>query len=272
MSDIWDDGSERDTGWEQEVVELQGLIHEQGLLQPIGLREKPGPNGGKYKLVFGRRRREACRRLKWTRIEAKIAPKRLTLKEEFFWKLTENSGRKDLRPLEEARAFHRAIHEDKITTAKELAEKLCKTGGYVSQRLQLLKLPENVRKAVSVGKITATHAREIARVTDEEMQKKLLSKAETMPVTDFKDHVAQLGKDKKKDSARGRKIRADKPVSVGEKSGVRSEKEVMKALGELDVQRREAREKNNGLREEYFKGMVRGIAWVRKMGGVKKLY
>lgn len=274
MKDIWEEENTRDPGWEKKVSDLQALIKAQGLLQPIGVAERPGPNGEPFQLVFGGRRREACRRLKWNRIDARIAPKKASRADLFFWKLSENSGRKDLSPLEEARAFRRAVDDYKIT-AKNLARRLGKTDGYVSQRLSLLKLPEEVQEAVEDGRITATHAREIARVTDEKDQKKLLKKAEKMPVTDFKEHVAELDGDKKKNTNRGRKAKEKPEVeSVGEKIGVRNEKESVKMLGALDARMKEATREDtleSKLNASYYKGCIRGIMWARKMGGAKKL-
>jgi ParB family chromosome partitioning protein len=272
MRDIWEEENTRDPGWEKKVTDLQALIKAQGLLQPIGVAERGGPNGEPFQLVFGSRRREACKRLKWSRIDAKIAPKKASNIDLFFCKLGENSGRKDLSPMEEARAFRKVVDKYKIP-AKDLARRLGKTDGYVSQRLALLKLPEEVQDAVEEGRITATHAREISRVTDEKDQKKLLRKAEKMPVTDFKDHVADMDGDKKKNSNRGRKARKpDEPV--GEKVGVRSEKESVKMLGQLDTRMKSAAQKDtqeSKLQQEYYKGCIRGIMWARKMGGAQKL-
>jgi len=274
MKDIWEEENTRDPGWEKKVSDLQALIKAQGLLQPVGVTIQGGPNGEPFRLVFGSRRREACKRLKWSKIDAKVAPKKATQVELFFWKLGENSGRKDLTPMEEARAFRRAVDTYKVT-AKDLARRLGKTDGYVSQRLALLKLPEEVQEAVEEGRITATHAREISRVTDEKEQCKLLKKAESMPVNDFKEHVADLDGDKRKSSNRGRKPREDKvEKDVGEKVGVRNEKESVKMLGTLDTHMKSAAQKDTPeakLQREYYKGCIRGIMWARKMGGAQKL-
>jgi ParB family chromosome partitioning protein len=277
MKDIWEEENTRDPGWEKKVSDLQALIKAQGLLQPVGVAERGGPNGEPFQLVFGSRRREACKRLNWSRIDAKVAPKKASNIDLFFWKLGENSGRKDLSPMEEARAFHKVIDKYSIA-AKDLARRLGKTDGYVSQRLALLKLPEEVQEAVEEGRITATHAREIARVTDEKDQKRLLKKAEKMPVTDFKEHVDDLDGGKKKNSNRGRKAR-EKPEAtevdaVGEKVGVRSEKEAVKMLGTLDTRMKSVSQKDSveaKLQQEYYKGCIRGIMWARKMGGASKL-
>lgn len=271
MKDIWVEQNIRDAGWEKKIADLKASIAAQGLLQPIGVVEKEGPGKKRYKLIFGGRRYEACKELNYKKIDARIAPKRLTATDLFLWKLGENNSRKDLSPLEESRALHRAINEFKIS-AKELARRLGKTSGYVSQRLALLKLPEKVQDAVEEGRITATHAREISRVTDKKEQEKLVGKAEKMPVNDFKDYVANMDEKKRKHSNRGRKPQTKE---IGEPAGIRSEKESVKMLGVLDERMKTAAQQDSPkarLEQEYYKGCIRGIMWARKMGGARKLF
>ncbi len=280
LKDVWLDGKNvRDPGWEKKTKSLETDIKKRGLLQPIEVATSPGPKKEPYRVVFGHRRVIACRTLKKQVISARILGK-LSEREIYERRQAENAKRKNLAPMEVARDLHVGMTVHKMA-AKELGALYPNdkgepsSAGWVSQHIQLLKLPAKVQKAVEDGSITPTHAREIARVTDPKTQEKLVSDAKNMRVPDFKTHVENLDKDKKKDSNRGRKPREDKPTqqpSVGEKPGVRSEKEVMKALGEIDTRLTNATEKNNKLQEQYFKGMVRGISWSRKMGAMKKLF
>lgn len=272
ISDIYIPDNVRDPGWEKKLKNLMSSIKQRGVLQPVGLFPyggAKGPNGEKFELVFGYRRLEACKKLKHSQVPARVLSSKLTAKQRFLSRMAENDNRDDLTPMEEARAFQTAIQEYKIP-ARELAKQLGKTDGYISQRLQLLKLPEEVQESLEDGKITPTHAREIASVTDEDEQRKLLQKAEKMSVTDFKEHVeANVDRSKRKGSNRGRKA---KKQDVGEKSGVRSEKEATEALGRIDDKLKAAREKGDKPKEAYYKGMIRGIAWTRRMTGGKKLF
>lgn len=274
LKDIWMDGQNaRDSGWQKKIQSLQKDIKKRGVMQPVEVARILGPNKEPYMLVFGHRRVMACRVLKRKHIDAHILPQDTSKKDIYRRRGAENAKRKNLSAMEIARELQIGTTLHKMA-AKELAEDREMTVGWVSQHLQLLKLPEKVQNAVEDGSITATHAREIARVTDKKTQEKLLSKAKDMPVTDFKEHVATIDDDKKKDSNRGRKPRDDKPAkqpSVGEKGGVRTEKEVVKALGEVDTKLKNAQDKDNKLQQEYYKGMIRGITWTRKMGGAKKL-
>ena len=262
IKDIWDDDCTRDPGWEKEINSLAGLIKNQGLLQPIGVREKKGPGGEKYKVLFGRRRIEACKKLKHTSISARIAPKKITIKDEFLWMMSENGGRQDLKPMEEARAFRKAL-DSKLFTAKALAQSLDCSDAYISQRLQLMELAGPVKESLAAGKITMTHARELSRVTDEKKQEKLLAKAETMPSFAFKEAVDKLEDGSKKNSNRGRKA---KPGSMPNMGGyqVRPENEVTSQLGIIDVRLSKAKASSDSVTVAHLQGMARGIGWVTK--------
>lgn len=74
--------------------------------------------------------------------------------------LIENLQRRDLRPLEEARAFRRAIDVFGRTTA-ELALKVGYTQRFVQQRLQLLELSEGDQVRLESGAINIEDARRI---------------------------------------------------------------------------------------------------------------
>lgn len=257
---IIEESNLRDPGWEKRVSELSGLIANQGLLQPIGVY----PEGDKYKLIFGSRRLAACKQLGMKTIPAQVF-KKISASEEFMCKFAENSGREDLSPLEEAKAFRRAIDE-KLATPKELAKFLKKTPGYISQRLQLLKLPEEVQKAVEDSRITFAHAREIARVDDEKKQLKLLSKAEKMGTEELRGIIDSFGEKKE---TRGRKPKEPKvPTKLFQP---RDEGEIVGTLGRLDDRLREAKEKAMKLQMEYYKGLIRGITWALRMGGMDDL-
>lgn len=256
----------RTKGWEKKLGELVKLIAGAGLQQPPGVVPlpvvSPGPNGETHALVYGFRRLEACKQLGWKEIPVTL----LTSSSEkaiFVAQLTENFGREDLTPLEEASAYQLAI-ENYGFSSKELAESVGKTAGYISQRLSLLKMPDYIKTAVQKGEITPTHAREISRVTDEDEQKELLEKAKHTVLTDFKADVDSSKS--KKQSARGRPLKAEK-LGVGKVStnGMRSLAEAKKTLSVIDQWKKEAYEANNRSKQDLFKGLMRGIGWSYKM-------
>lgn len=262
LNKIVEETNLRDPGWEKKVSELEGLIDNQGLLQPIGVY----PEDEKFKLIFGSRRLAACKNLGWKAIPAQVF-KKMSASDEFLSKFGENSGREDLSPMEEAKAFRRAIDE-KLATPKDLAKFLKKTPGYISQRLQLLKLPEEVQKAVEEARISFAHAREISRVDDEKKQVKLLTKAERMSTPELKDYIDSFD-DTNKTETRGRKPKAAKVPS--KLFHPREEDEIIGTLGQLDDRLRNAKEKALKLQMEYYKGLIRGITWALRMGGSDEL-
>ena len=263
----------RRPGWNnpKKLQELMRSIAEAGLKQPPGVfayaEGKKGPKGETHELVFGQRRLEACKRLKWTTVPVVLLSSKSSSKDLFVSKLVENFEREDLSPLEEAEAFRQAISELSFT-AKELAKRIGKTDGYVSQRLGLLKMPEKVQRAVQKEEITPTHARELARVTDPKKQEKLLQEAKRLPLPEFKEKVDQLDAKDKKHTGRGRKPK-EKGGMVPELKAPPSA-EVAAALGTLDETKKAASEKADKAGEAYFKGMIRGIGWARGLG-VKNL-
>lgn len=72
--------------------------------------------------------------------------------------LIENLQRKDLRPLDEARAFKRLVDDHGYTTAK-LAEEIKFTQRFVQQRMQLLELGEADQERLDRGEISIEEAR-----------------------------------------------------------------------------------------------------------------
>lgn len=270
LSEVWADGNIRDDGWEKDIGELAAQIREQGLLQPVGVIEKENPEAPKqkYKIVFGHRRVAACRSLEYTHIDAVLISSKTTAQQEVLWRLIENLGRKNLSPMEEARAFYEAINTAKLGTTRELAAMIGKTGGYVSQRVALLKLPEDVQNALVGGEITTTHAREICRITDEKDQCRALERAKKMSPAQFEEYVAGLDDDEKKKTSSSSRAKLPK---VG-KDLPHSDEEVAQVLGDLDNRIKIATEESNRNKEAYYKGMLRGIAWSRNLGGITDLF
>lgn len=265
VDDIWEEENLRDPGWEKSVNELKVSIQEKGLLQPIGVLQKSG-EGKAYKVVFGHRRLAAVRALGQKQISAQVYTK-LGEQEEFAIRLTENADRLNLEPLEEARAYAKAI-ENKLFTVNELAKAIHKTAGYISQRIGLLKLTDAVKDSLEAGRITATHARELCRVTDEKTQKKLLGKAEKMGIEAFRELVANVGEGKIKNTKKGRpkKIKDIKDVMKP-----RGWDDVNKTLTELNRRQIQAKQREERMKSEYLKGLMRGITWALQLGGADQL-
>lgn len=152
---------------EVKIRELAQTIRDHGLLTPILVR----PVGNeKYQLVNGERRFKACRLVGFKTIKAEI--RELSDIEALQIQLVENLQREDLNPVEEAETFQRLIKEFGYTH-KTLAKRIGKSREYITNKLSLLRLPDNIVQAISTNEITESHAR-ILRSLSPGKQKEVL--------------------------------------------------------------------------------------------------
>jgi ParB family chromosome partitioning protein len=99
---------------------------------------------GKYQLVFGHRRREAAKCAGLTELPV-IIDNTISEKEMKAVAVTENVLREDLTPLDEAYAFAAWLEE---MSQDAIAKRLGVSRGYIRNRLDILKAPEDVQDMV----------------------------------------------------------------------------------------------------------------------------
>jgi ParB family transcriptional regulator, chromosome partitioning protein len=136
-------------------------IREHGLLQPILIR----PISHGFEIVAGHRRFHACRSLRWRFIPCKI--REMTDKQAYEIQLTENMQRKAMDPVEEAEAFRRYVMDFGWGGVSELAKKIGKSEEYVSHRIQLLKLPDDIKNQVITSRLNVSQAMELTTLSQE---------------------------------------------------------------------------------------------------------
>jgi len=141
-----------------ELVNLKSSIREHGLLQPIIIR--PLDHG--FEIVAGHRRFTACRSLRWRFIPSKIRD--LSDKQAYEIQLTENIQRKSMAPIEEAEAYQKYVNEYGWGGVSELGKKIGKSEEYVSHRMQLLKLPDDVREKIVQNDLNVSQALELTNI------------------------------------------------------------------------------------------------------------
>ncbi|MBC7256537.1 MAG: ParB/RepB/Spo0J family partition protein, partial [Chloroflexi bacterium] len=83
--------------------------------------------------------------------------------------LIENIQRADLNPLEEANAYLQLAEEFGMTQ-EQIAERVGRSRVSVTNTMRLLRLPEEIRQAISAGRITEGHARALLMAETEEEQ------------------------------------------------------------------------------------------------------
>jgi ParB family chromosome partitioning protein len=138
---------------EEEIAQLAESIKKDGILQPILVRRE---GDDRYRLIFGERRWRAATLAGVTKIPAII--KDASEEESFRWALVENLQRKDLNPIEKARALSLYMEKFSLTQDK-VGELLGMARPSVTNLLRLLALPEEVQKMVEDGELTFGHAR-----------------------------------------------------------------------------------------------------------------
>lgn len=139
---------------ETALAELAASLREHGLLQPV-LVSQDGPDA--YVLVAGERRWRAARQAGFERIPAVIR-ERLDETRELELALVENLQRRDLTPLEEARAYEQ-LRTGAGWSQAEIAQRVGLDRSTVANSLRLLKLAPAIQERVEDGALTAGHAR-----------------------------------------------------------------------------------------------------------------
>ena len=144
--------------YSEEDDTLVSSIREYGLLQPIIIR----PLSHGFEIVAGHRRYHACRSLRWRFIACKI--REMSDRQAFEIQLTENIQRKTMDPIEEAEAFRKYVIDFGWGGVCDLAKRIGKSEEYVSHRIQLLKLPDEIKKKISDNMINVSKAIEISSI------------------------------------------------------------------------------------------------------------
>ena len=145
----------------QEIESLIISIKEHGLLQPILIR----PYQNSFEIVAGHRRFHACKSLRWRHIPCKI--RELSDKQAFEIQITENIQRKSMSSLEEAEAFRKYVQDLGWGGVSELSRKIGKSEEYVSHRIQLLKLPQDIKEKIMLNKLSISQALELTNLPHE---------------------------------------------------------------------------------------------------------
>ena len=144
--------------------ELARSMNSNGLLQPIVVRPiLEGRKGTiRYMLVAGERRWRAARKLGWKTIPAIIRTD-LTIEEAAKLQLLENIVRRDLNPVEEARAFKKMLDEG--YSMQELSEAVGLAVSQISWRVQMLNAREDILHLVATGQVKPLMAFELSKLS-----------------------------------------------------------------------------------------------------------
>jgi ParB/RepB/Spo0J family partition protein len=164
-------------------------VRRNGVLNPIVVREVRGENGITYGLVDGLHRFTAAKHAGLEEIPANIVS--LGDAEVMEAQVIGNVQRVETKPVEYAQQLRRIFMQNPTMTINDMATRLSKSPAWVSQRLKLVDLPDNVKPLVDDGKITLANAYalvELAKQVPDEVDN-YLTDAQTMPPGDFSHKV-----------------------------------------------------------------------------------
>lgn len=151
--------------------ELEGLacsIRANGILQPINVRAL---ENGEFELISGERRLRAARMIGMSKIPCVVM--NVSDQQSALFSIIENIQREDLDFFEEAAAIERLMTEYGLTR-DEIAEKLGKTPSTLSNKLRLLRLPDEIRDRISGAGLSERHARALLTLPDNTTRKRVL--------------------------------------------------------------------------------------------------
>ena len=151
--------------------DLEGLaesIHYNGLLQPITVRKK---DNGKYELISGERRLRACKMAGLSAIPSIVID--ADEEKSAMLAVIENLQRENLHFFEEARAIERLIKGFGFSQ-EEVARKLGKSQSALSNKLRILRLPDEIRYSIMLYGLTERHARALLRLPSIAMMEQAL--------------------------------------------------------------------------------------------------
>ncbi len=151
--------------------ELEGLacsIRSNGLLQPINVRVL---SDGSFELISGERRLRAARMIGMNKIPCVVM--NVSDEQSALFAIIENVQRQNLDYFEEAVALERLMVDHGLSQ-EDIAKKLGKSPSTLSNKLRLLRLPEELRDKITYAGLTERHARALLSLPDNTTRARVL--------------------------------------------------------------------------------------------------
>jgi len=149
---------------EESLKELADSIREQGIVQPLIVRERDG----QLELIAGERRWRAAQSIPLR--EVPVIVRQADDLEVLELALIENLQRENLNPIEEAQGYARLLEQFHLTQ-EVIATKVGKSRAAVANALRLLKLTPELQAYLRDGRLSVGHAKVILGLTDEKWQR-----------------------------------------------------------------------------------------------------
>ena len=179
---------------DEALMDLAQSIRENGLIQPITVREMDG----RYQIIAGERRFRALN------VPVLIMDANEVQMAEMA--LVENIQRENLSAIEEAKSYVEIMKYSGLNQS-QLALRVGKSQSSIANKIRLLNLDEDVQEAVSTKKISERHARALIGLDEEKQHdalEKIVKKGMTVAQTEkMLKEQAQPKKEKKKVMLKG---------------------------------------------------------------------
>ena len=200
---------------EKEITELSESIKNQGLIQPIVVRET---SGGMYEIIAGERRWRACQLAGLHSVSCVV----MTVDDKNVYELAliENIQRENLNVVEEAKAYKNLIELNGLKN-EELSKKIGKSSSHISNLIRILDLDDEIHQMIIDGKISMGHARALIGVPNAvDKAKEVFEKK--LSVRDVEKLTSKHKQTRKKQSEKDPNI-ADLEKELSDKIGLKTE-------------------------------------------------
>ena len=185
---------------DEALMDLAQSIRENGLIQPITVREMDG----RYQIIAGERRFRALKLNGAVDVPVLIMDANEVQMAEMA--LVENIQRENLSAIEEAKSYVEIMKYSGLNQS-QLALRVGKSQSSIANKIRLLNLDEDVQEAVSTKKISERHARVLVGLDEEKQHdalEKIVKKGMTVAQTEkMLKEQAQPKKEKKKVMLKG---------------------------------------------------------------------
>lgn len=150
------------------LEELSQSIKSYGVIQPISVREM---KSNSYELIAGERRLRATELAGLDTIPAIVMD--YNDRDSAFLALIENLQRDDLNFIEEAEGYQNLLIDHDFTQ-QDIANKIGKSQSTIANKLRLLKLPDDLRRALLDNNLTERHGRALLKLSDDDLKREVM--------------------------------------------------------------------------------------------------